>query len=203
MQPNARASARRAGREGRSCDVGILASRLVPVLQWPCSIPVAVATPHRVATAATAIAGTAYTLTDVGSGGANLAQYDRTLTCTDSAGIQTGLPNAVAFSAATGYTLTPVAGAQISCTITNTAKPVKLTLTQQIITPFPVNLMPPFTFNYSINNGWPLQPQPLTTTAFNVPVSTAQRNLAASNTNTTLSTSLPDARWTVSSLRPG
>jgi hypothetical protein len=74
-----------------------------------------------------------------------------------------------------------------------------LTLTQLIISPFPINLLPPFTFNYVINNGWPVQPQPLTTTTFNVPVLTATRPLAASNVDTTLSTNLPDARWFVSS----
>ena len=98
-----------------------------------------------------------------------------------------------------GAAFTPAYGDVLDCTVTNTAKPSTLTLTQLVISPFPVNLAPPFTFNYSINNGWPVQPQPLTTTKFNVPVSTVARTLAASNTATTLSTSLPDTRWFVSS----
>jgi hypothetical protein len=93
------------------------------------------------------------------------------------------------------------AGDVITCNVTNTAKApsLMLTLTQLIISPFPINLLPPFTFNYAINNGWPIQPQSLTTTTFNVPVLTATRPLAASNVDTTLSTNLPDARWFVSS----
>jgi hypothetical protein len=68
--------------------------------------------------------GTSYSINEVASGtGTNLARYNSTLTCSDSAGIQTtGLPNGAPLIVSTGYLLTPVAGAKIVCTITNTAK---------------------------------------------------------------------------------
>jgi hypothetical protein len=91
-----------------------------------------------------------------------------------------------------------LAGSDLQCTFTN-APGMALSLTQLIIAPFPINLPPPFTFNYTINNGWPVVPQPLTTSKFNVPVSTATTPLTASNVDTTMSTVLPDARWFVSS----
>jgi hypothetical protein len=69
-----------------------------------------------------ATAGTAYTVTEAASGTANLALYNATISCTDSAGLQTGLPSAAAYNPAVGVSITPVAGAQISCTITNATK---------------------------------------------------------------------------------
>jgi hypothetical protein len=101
--------------------------------------------------------------------------------------------------AALGSTFALKAGDVITCNVSNDLSFVSMTLTQLIISPFPVNLLPPFTFSYSINNGWPVQPQMLTTTRFNVPVSTPSTRLASSNVATTLSTNLPDARWFVSS----
>jgi len=66
------------------------------------------------------VAGTAYTLTEAASGTTVLANYAATIGCTDSAGLQTGLPVVgTAFAPATGLTITPVAGANITCTITN------------------------------------------------------------------------------------
>ena len=142
------------------------------------------------------VAGTSYNLAEVMVAGSpsKIGQYDGVVTCTNA---WTGSATVVPTTPATPFT--PTYGDALDCTITNTAKPVKLTLTQLIISPFPVNLLPPFRFNYSINNGWPVQPQALTTTTLNVPVSTAQQTLAARNVDTTLSTSLPDARWFVSS----
>ncbi len=68
-----------------------------------------------------ATAGTAYTLTEAGASGATLANYNGLLSCVDTAGVQsTGLPTAVAFNPALGYAITPVAGAALSCTLTNT-----------------------------------------------------------------------------------
>lgn len=67
-----------------------------------------------------AAVGTAYTLTEAAAGGANLANYSAALSCVDTAGVQTGLPSGVAFNPAVGYAITPVAGAALSCTITNT-----------------------------------------------------------------------------------
>ena len=75
-----------------------------------------------------ATAGTAYTLTEAGASGATLANYNGLLSCVDTAGVQsTGLPTAVAFNPALGYAITPVAGAALSCTLTNTPS-VRLSL---------------------------------------------------------------------------
>lgn len=67
----------------------------------------------------TAAAGTAYYLTEAAAGTATLANYARTITCTDSTGVQTGLPTNASLGAA--WQITPAAGARISCTITNKA----------------------------------------------------------------------------------
>lgn len=67
-----------------------------------------------------AAVGTTYTLTEAAAGGADLANYSAALSCVDTAGVQTGLPSGVAFNPAVGYAVTPVAGAALSCTITNT-----------------------------------------------------------------------------------
>ncbi|MTD16653.1 tandem-95 repeat protein [Nakamurella sp. YIM 132087] len=68
----------------------------------------------------TAAVGTTYTITEGASGGTNFAQYTRLITCVDANGFQTGLPTNQAYSAANGLNITPVAGAAISCVITNT-----------------------------------------------------------------------------------
>lgn len=69
--------------------------------------------------AVTATAGTSYYLTEAAAGTTTLANYTKTITCTDASGIQTGLPTNAAFG--TALQITPVAAARISCTITNTA----------------------------------------------------------------------------------
>ncbi|MFE4951915.1 SpaA isopeptide-forming pilin-related protein [Leifsonia sp. NPDC056665] len=71
-----------------------------------------------------ATAGTAYTMSESASGTTSLANYTATITCTDSNGLQTGLPNGALFNPASPPTITPVAGANISCTVTNTAQPI-------------------------------------------------------------------------------
>lgn len=68
-----------------------------------------------------ATAGTTYTLTEAAAGTANLANYAGTITCTDSFGLQNGLPNSATFTGSLG--ITPVAGANIVCTLSNTAQP--------------------------------------------------------------------------------
>jgi hypothetical protein len=131
-------------------------------------------------------AGTAYTLTEAGSGGANLGQYQSTLTCTDSTGIQTGLPSNAAFSASTGYALTPVAGAQISCTITNTPKLPTITLDQTVT----AGLALPATYQYTGDNGWAAKD--VTSTVAGVPgASTPVQNLTAAGTDTVITPTLP------------
>jgi len=72
--------------------------------------------------------GTAYTLTEAAAGTTVLASYASTITCTDAFGLQPGLPTNAPFTGA--LTLTPVAGADIHCTLSNTAQPI-LNLTKQ------------------------------------------------------------------------
>ncbi|MGO4587190.1 hypothetical protein AB4Z38_25420, partial [Arthrobacter sp. 2RAF6] len=69
-----------------------------------------------------ATARTTYTLTEAAAGTANLANYAGTITCTDSFGLQTGLPNGATFTGS--LAITPVAGANIACTLSNTAQPI-------------------------------------------------------------------------------
>ncbi|MDQ0030705.1 DUF7927 domain-containing protein [Arthrobacter bambusae] len=69
-----------------------------------------------------AAAGTTYTLTEAGAGTAKLANYASTVACTDSYGLQPGLPNGAAFIGSLG--ITPVAGANITCTLSNNALPI-------------------------------------------------------------------------------
>ncbi|MCD4851763.1 hypothetical protein LN996_13155 [Arthrobacter sp. AK01] len=64
-------------------------------------------------------ANATYFLTE--SGGANLASYDSAITCLDANGLQAELPNGDAFDGS--LDLVPVAGADISCVLTNTAVP--------------------------------------------------------------------------------
>ncbi|HVA05225.1 MAG TPA: hypothetical protein VNG12_00625, partial [Acidimicrobiales bacterium] len=69
----------------------------------------------------TATPGTTYYLTQAGSGTTNLSNYGVTITCSDANGVQTGLPTGAPFSGS--FALTPVQGANISCTLTNTVTP--------------------------------------------------------------------------------
>ncbi len=65
----------------------------------------------------TATAGTAYHLTEAAAGTTDLTAYAKTITCTDAAGVQTGLPTGAPVTAS--FVLTPVPGARISCELTN------------------------------------------------------------------------------------
>ncbi len=71
-----------------------------------------------------ATVGTAYTLSEAAAGTTSLANYKATITCTDSNGLQTGLPTSVAYDPTKPPSITPVAGANISCVVTNTAQPI-------------------------------------------------------------------------------
>ena len=62
-------------------------------------------------------AGSDYYLTEDPAGGADLTNYNATITCTDANGFQTGLPTNATFSGS--LELTPVKGAVISCILTN------------------------------------------------------------------------------------
>ena len=76
----------------------------------------------------TAVAGTQYFLTEAASGTTALANYDATITCTDANGLQAGLPSGATFSGS--LAITPVAGAAIACTLTNTSNTVDLAITK-------------------------------------------------------------------------
>ena len=62
-------------------------------------------------------AGTVYYLTESGVGGTDLGDYLATISCTDAANRQTGLPVGAAFSGS--FAITPVNGAQIACVLSN------------------------------------------------------------------------------------
>jgi uncharacterized repeat protein (TIGR01451 family) len=78
----------------------------------------------------TGVIGAPYTLTERMAAGSvsQLSQYTSTITCSDARGVQTGLPNAAPFNPAVGVTITPVAGAAISCVIDNVRLPPATTL---------------------------------------------------------------------------
>lgn len=71
-----------------------------------------------------ATAGTAYTFTEAASGTTALANYTARITCTDSTGVQPGLPVGAVFNPASPPTITPLLGANISCILTNAALPI-------------------------------------------------------------------------------
>ncbi|WGL50372.1 SpaA isopeptide-forming pilin-related protein [Nocardioides sp. BP30] len=73
---------------------------------------------------------TTYYLTEAAAGGAILALYNGSLTCTDSSGLSTGLPQGQAFLGSTS--ITPVAGADITCTVTNSAVPPTIRLVKAL-----------------------------------------------------------------------
>ncbi|GAA1738115.1 LPXTG cell wall anchor domain-containing protein [Aeromicrobium alkaliterrae] len=71
---------------------------------------------------------TPHVLTESGVAGTDLSLYRGSMTCTDSAGLQPGLPRGQAFTGSVA--LTPVAGANITCVLTNTAVPGALEVTK-------------------------------------------------------------------------
>jgi large repetitive protein len=72
----------------------------------------------------TATAGTTYTATQ--SVSAHSSLYGQTVSCLDANNVQTGLPQGVAFSGSVD--ITPVGGAAIGCTVTNSATATALGL---------------------------------------------------------------------------
>ena len=67
-----------------------------------------------------AVPGTTYTLTESAANSTtNLHNYSASLTCTDANNLQKNLPTKASFSGSA--TIAPVAGANISCLLTNTA----------------------------------------------------------------------------------
>ncbi|MCW5951433.1 MAG: DUF11 domain-containing protein [Propionibacteriaceae bacterium] len=62
---------------------------------------------------------TQYTITERGEAGVDLTNYTPSITCTDSTGLQTGLPSNALFDPAAGRSLTLEPGAQVNCVIRN------------------------------------------------------------------------------------
>jgi hypothetical protein len=97
-----------------------------------------------------------------------------------------------------GDSFTAAMGDGINCRMTNTVGGVTLQVRQLVRSPVPVNIVPPFSYTYpASNNGW--TQQKLTNTALNAFTSSPVVNLTATNTDTTVYTTLPDDRWYVSS----
>lgn len=126
-----------------------------------------------------------------------------TSACTDSNGASSG-NGSNSFGSLTGNVLTvPAAnvriGAALECTVTLglSAPAATLTVRHMVVSPMPPNINPPFTFSYTGNNE--SSAPALQITALSQYFSTAAIPLAATNTATTVFTSLPDARWFVAS----
>ena len=96
----------------------------------------------------TAVTGTQYFLTEQSAGTTNLAQYTKLITCTDSNGQQTGLPTNQPYTGT--LAITPVAGALISCVLTNAATPPTITLTKALGSP---RALTPDQFTVAIRTG--------------------------------------------------
>lgn len=64
-----------------------------------------------------------YFFVESASGTTNLSNYQSSITCRDSSGLQPGLPNNAPYDPGNPSSIVPVSGAQIDCIISNTAKP--------------------------------------------------------------------------------
>lgn len=139
----------------------------------------------------TLTAGTSYTIKEVGSGTTTLGRYSSTLSCANSTG--TTVPTALntAFTLASTDT--------VSCTITNKIRPALLTVRQLVQAPLPVNIVAPFSFNWTGDNGWATQK--VTNLATGTIVNSTAQTLTAFNTATSIAVTLPTTRWNVSSIK--
>jgi uncharacterized repeat protein (TIGR01451 family) len=106
--------------------------------------------------------GSTYTLAEVGGGTppANLAAYAATITCLDTQGLQPDLPVGAPFTGST--TITPAAGTSISCTVTNTAKPVVNVSVTKTSSPNPYTQGHLLTYTIVVRNGGPTTAAPAT-----------------------------------------
>jgi hypothetical protein len=147
----------------------------------------------------TLLAGTSYTIAEVGSGNTNLGGYSSTLACTNANANANANANGTSVPTALNMAFTLSSTDTVSCTITNKVKPATLAVRQMVSDPLPGNIVAPFTFNYLGTNGWPAQ-LPVTNPAKNRYVTSAAQTLSAFNTDTTVGTTLPDERWKVNSV---
>ena len=94
---------------------------------------------------------TTYYLTEAATGTTNLAGYaNATITCTDANNLQTGLPTAAAFSGS--LAITPVAGAAISCTLTNTPNAPAITVVKSASVPTVNAVGNVVTYTFTVKN---------------------------------------------------
>jgi hypothetical protein len=140
---------------------------------------------------------TSYKVTEEMATGSSSAttQYTASLSCSNANSSGTQIPSTI--KVGDNFPLLK-AGDDISCTLTNTAKPVAaatLQIRQSVLSPVPPNLLPPYTFQYTGNNGW--SAPAITNTALNQAQSSAPIALNATGVATTVSTKLPDNRWFV------
>lgn len=133
--------------------------------------------------------GAQYTIVELPSGTSKLAQYTSKLSCTDASNANRPLLLNTPFALQSGDA--------VSCRLINTPVAATLQLRQIVLSPVPVNLRPPYTFSYTGNNGW--SAPAISNTALNIASSSNPIALTATNTDTTVFTTLPDARWLVSS----
>lgn len=138
----------------------------------------------------TLVAGTSYVIKEVASGSTNLGRYARALACTNSTG--SNVPSALD----TPFTLADTD--TVSCTLTNSPAPVLLSLRQMVQSTLALTAPPPYSFNYSVNNGW--GSQVLSNTSVNTFTTSPTRALSAADSATTVSVDLPSINWAVTSL---
>jgi hypothetical protein len=123
-----------------------------------------------------------------------LGQYNSTVACTNSGVDGTDVSGVKTL----GASFIVAGNDVIRCKITNTPLAPTVRVVQLILSPFPVNLLPPFRFDYLGNNGWTAQQ--LQTNTLNVPVSSPTATLLGA-TDTFVGTTLPDTRWFISSFK--
>ena len=144
----------------------------------------------------TATANIPYTLNEAGSGGANAAQYNASLTCSNAmADSTTVLPTSLK------QAFTPQGNDVITCTISNAPAPASLVVTQKALVTAPATFNPPVKFSYTGNNGW--TPQQISSPVVNAVTRGFAQNLAALNAATSLAVAVPSAEtgWNIVSIR--
>jgi uncharacterized repeat protein (TIGR01451 family) len=77
-----------------------------------------------------ASAGTAYFVTEAPAGTTTMSHYRGSITCVDHAGLQTDLPTSESFNGS--LQVTPVAGADLTCVLTNAALTPKASIRKEV-----------------------------------------------------------------------
>ncbi|HEX5360737.1 MAG TPA: hypothetical protein VFW49_06595 [Fluviicoccus sp.] len=133
-----------------------------------------------------ATAGTAYTLTEVmAAGPSNIGQYNTVINCTNSrSGAVTALPS----GAAQPFSLTPAAGDNISCTVSNAIRQPTVVISK-------LSTGSTGSFSFSTTN-LTTTPVAISTTIDGTPVSSAVNPVTTRGANITITESVP-ANWTL------